>query len=245
MRWKYYLDRGETIFTQDVSLWGLYTVPWLFTIVAGIFLCCCCTLCYKCCRRSPSSRKLPGYSAGGCDEGPLTSSELELNHNSINLDDRKTAPPAPRQKLLQRIGRRVTKAVGRGADPWIEKMDEHNKRYFWNQDTGETSWTRPDGRDASGSPWTKQHDDNGREYFFNTETHESRWTDPSLDSKAENADLPTGWHTMEGPGSKKYYYNALTGKSQWNKPEYDAVADEDPSDPKGLVSSKGLQEEFL
>ena len=55
--------------------------------------------------------------------------------------------------------------------------------YWWNDATGESSWTTPAAVLAAGQAnpallWSEQRADDGRVYWWNSKTQESSWTRP-------------------------------------------------------------------
>lgn len=69
--------------------------------------------------------------------------------------------------------------------PWSEHTSPDGRTYFYNNDTKQSSWSKPDElktpaeRLMSKCPW-KEHKqaDTGKVYFYNSDTKESTWTEP-------------------------------------------------------------------
>ena len=72
-------------------------------------------------------------------------------------------------------------------EEWTISYDENGNEYYYNNDTGESSWTKPTTLD---SEWTTSYDENGNEYYVNNITGESRWTLPNSVQEVKN--LGTG-----------------------------------------------------
>uniref|UniRef100_K3X4C0 WW domain-containing protein n=1 Tax=Globisporangium ultimum (strain ATCC 200006 / CBS 805.95 / DAOM BR144) TaxID=431595 RepID=K3X4C0_GLOUD len=73
------------------------------------------------------------------------------------------------------------------ASDWVSYADGNGAAYFYNQRTGETSWTAPVdapaasvGEEASSSSeWQRAFDADGNAYYYNAVTEETSWTDPT------------------------------------------------------------------
>ena len=67
--------------------------------------------------------------------------------------------------------------------PWAATVDAASGRtYYYNSDTGETTWTLPDTA-ALPAPWSAALDPtSGRTYYYRTDTGETSWTRPNRDA---------------------------------------------------------------
>ena len=74
-------------------------------------------------------------------------------------------------------------AGGDGAE-WAELYDDNAQATYWfNNQTGEATWTAPPGFDLGppkGGDWASYMDAEGNEYWYNTATGETSWEDPAL-----------------------------------------------------------------
>jgi len=68
---------------------------------------------------------------------------------------------------------------------WTEHKSPDGRTYYYNTDTKQSSWTKPDAlkspseRLLSTCPWKEhKHADTGKVYFYNSDTKESTWTMP-------------------------------------------------------------------
>ena len=70
---------------------------------------------------------------------------------------------------------------------WRGTTDAHGTKYYYNETTGETSWTDPSAASGSGAPqgstmdqaWQELKDELGNTYYFNSDTQETSWTLPA------------------------------------------------------------------
>ena len=138
------------------------------------------------------------------------------------------------QENVEQLTARSTKA--READDWVEYETEDGARYYNNETTGESSWTKPDGFDQAwvaaadrdqfevsrtdGSQWQELTDDIGNKYYYNSETEESTWEKPpdfedawlaenqeQLTSRSLRLrDLNNEWQELIDPETQYTYY---------------------------------------
>ena len=126
----------------------------------------------------------------------------------------------------------------RVADAWTEYEDDDGHRYFYNNETGETQWEKPEGFDTEwlsnsqvtsrsiktrdmGANWEELLDPvSGYTYYFNSETSESRW---SLSPREIIA--PGTTSSEESGGSEEWvqYFDEEQGLPYYYKPSTDAV----------------------
>jgi len=75
----------------------------------------------------------------------------------------------------------VSSSLSSSSVDWIEALDEHGNKYWYNVSTGQTSWDDPS---LSPPPrvigeWCENFDDQGNSYWVNTTTGESSWEIPN------------------------------------------------------------------
>jgi len=135
------------------------------------------------------------------------------------------------------------------ADDWTEVKDpSSDKVYYYNTNTNETSWTRPEvmskgemnvvsaaflGSEGDKSNdvgdgscgWSEIKDPNtDKIYYYNTETNETSWEKPISMSGSEKTDdissnEQNDWvETLDPSSGKNYYYHAKTEMTSWEKP---------------------------
>jgi len=72
---------------------------------------------------------------------------------------------------------------------WTEYSTPEGKKYYFNRETKQTSWDKPDDlktpeeRAMDACPW-KEYSTQGRKYYYNTITKQSEWEMP-LEFKRE------------------------------------------------------------
>ncbi len=68
---------------------------------------------------------------------------------------------------------------------WVAAQDDYGRTYFYNSDSGESSWVDPRGsqheldKKVSKGEWDQYFDDNGTEYWVNRITGQSSWNGPT------------------------------------------------------------------
>lgn len=138
---------------------------------------------------------------------------------------------------------------------WTEAVDKKSgKTYYYNKQTKETRWTKPEiatagnvEDEATNNPanWVSSTDkSSGKKYYYNKVTKETRWSKPScfsgdadavsVDKKDmaanDEADLgdPRKWkRVIDKKTAKAYYYNSETKQTSWKKPKgFDQITNE-------------------
>ena len=68
---------------------------------------------------------------------------------------------------------------------WIEMWStKHNRKYWFNNKTNESSWTEPTNIKTTDSEWVEKWSDrHNRKYWFNNKTNKSTWEDPAIIKK--------------------------------------------------------------
>ena len=67
---------------------------------------------------------------------------------------------------------------------WSEHKSLDGKTYFYNKETKESIWEKPDDLKTpaelllSKCPWKEHHSDDGKTYYHNVDTKTSVWTIP-------------------------------------------------------------------
>jgi len=125
---------------------------------------------------------------------------------------------------------------------WIEASDPtHGRMYYYNSETGETTWDRPTAPSAveADVPQDSSVPDEAIQADEQTETHDSTLETKgvsvsseehtgevsvaaaSADDKKQSSDkLPAGWEEATDPtNGTTYYYNSQTGESSWELPK--------------------------
>jgi uncharacterized protein YbdZ (MbtH family) len=161
----------------------------------------------------------------------------------------------------------VVEAADTGAPPgkqikagWKMALSSSSKRYWYNRESGETSWVFP----AEGESvvpnlppgWKQATSSSGQTYFYNSTTKETRWTRPiALQSSGTPAQpisaakavatpsddsLPSGWkQAVSAKNNRVYYFAPATGETSWTKP----TAPVNTALPKGWRQAKSAKGE--
>lgn len=66
---------------------------------------------------------------------------------------------------------------------WQEATDEAGNVYYYNVETNETQWEKPDEEE---SEWVTYTTDDGQEYYYNTKTKETTWEKPEEKTEPDN-----------------------------------------------------------
>lgn len=80
----------------------------------------------------------------------------------------------------------VIETSQQSTSPWTAYVDDAGNTFYFNEQTGETSWTDPaeESNGSSGSAsatdgWQNAYDSDGNAYYYNVATGETSWTDPA------------------------------------------------------------------
>jgi len=125
----------------------------------------------------------------------------ELKYNNVVIIPEETdANQYISEKLL------LEKAIKQVDTEWVEKWsDKHNRKYWYNNNTNESTWLDPKNMKTIEQEWVeKWSDKHNRKYWYNNNTRESTWNDPSLIKKG-------------GKNLKKSIKNIKNQKKETNK----------------------------
>ncbi len=115
------------------------------------------------------------------------------------------------------------------AEEWRETRTPDGRVYYYNSQTSETRWTKPEAPLPPG--WVQNNAPDGRVYYYHSTTRERRWTRPTVEApvvqeKKELApsSLPTGWVEYKAGDGRPYYYNTATQQTSWVYPNSENAA---------------------
>ncbi|CAE7263082.1 unnamed protein product [Symbiodinium sp. CCMP2592] len=130
---------------------------------------------------------------------------------------------------------RIAACAGKPAEPpapWqlVEVPETPGQWYYWNEETGESSWDPPvsdsespvEATSPSSSPtegaWQQATTEDGDMYYYNEETGETSWTLPEAVKETPQSSAGR-WRGAAGPDGTVYYYNEATKETSWTLPE--------------------------
>ena len=166
-------------------------------------------------------------------ERPSTNSARpEEDRPQTSVAETRDQDDSPQETLLEED---VTDDAQNLPDGWEELIDESTgNMYYFNEETGETSWEKPDSRRdsrhtslSSGNKVSQENPDGRPEEEIPGLLEEA---DPisadevdagvdAQDSAVEQTYLPTGWIELKDPNSGKvYYYNEEDNTTSWERP---------------------------
>lgn len=126
---------------------------------------------------------------------------------------------------------------------WRTATAKNGHTYWYNPETGATSWTDPNSSQASSTDeWRESRTPEGRVYYYNSKTRETRWTKPDAAMPAVQAPLPPGWVQNKAPDGRVYYYHSTTRETRWTRPAVDAPAVKENKPPTPLLLPPGWAE---
>jgi hypothetical protein len=117
--------------------------------------------------------------------------------------DRKIQEAAAAKKAAEKIALEQKDERGKA---WTEMFDSATRNtYFYNTETGETSWSDPrHTTNSSSQPWTKRKDPaSGKTYYHNSATNETSWTHPQALAASPDEELSPSELRSWGTGRKK------------------------------------------
>jgi len=112
--------------------------------------------------------------------------------------------------------------------PWEAYQDDEGRTYYFNADTGETTWDKPMSEvevDGGGQDHEQQQ---GDEMELKEEEEEEEggggdvgeeMTPGQSIKEEENQENEAEWIAYQDDEGREYYYNTVTQVTQWDKPE--------------------------
>ena len=91
---------------------------------------------------------------------------------------------------------------------WSEENDGQGSTYYYNQQTGETSWERPGGMQQQGQ----------NSFGGGYQGAASRMGQNQFGNQGAGGALPFGWSEENDGQGSTYYYNQQTGETTWERP---------------------------
>jgi len=159
----------------------------------------------------------------------------------IQSAERQKAAASRKVKAAQVKLRKMEQTGASAGSDWKEHVDPSSgKTYYYNERTGESSWTNPvpaqaaiplgdATQPAKTEEWTAHVDPaSGNTYYYNATTGATSWTkpeaspqeQPQAQAQAQPTAAASDWTEHTDPSSgRQYYYNAKTGETSWTLPE--------------------------
>ena len=113
--------------------------------------------------------------------------------------------------------------------PWEAYQDDEGRTYYFNADTGETTWDKPMSGvevDEGDQDYEQQQQQQGDEMENKEEkgggggdAGEERASDQAMKEEEKNQENEGEWIAYQDDEGREYYYNTVTQVTQWDKPE--------------------------
>lgn len=113
--------------------------------------------------------------------------------------------------------------------PWEAYQDDEGRTYYFNADTGETTWDKPMSGvevDEGDQDYEQQQQQQGDEMENKEEkgggggdAGEERASDQAMEEEEKNQENEGEWIAYQDDEGREYYYNTVTQVTQWDKPE--------------------------
>eukprot|EP00601_Ochromonadales_sp_CCMP2298_P029886 CAMPEP_0173341404 /NCGR_PEP_ID=MMETSP1144-20121109/9553_1 /TAXON_ID=483371 /ORGANISM="non described non described, Strain CCMP2298" /LENGTH=1248 /DNA_ID=CAMNT_0014287723 /DNA_START=121 /DNA_END=3867 /DNA_ORIENTATION=- len=117
----------------------------------------------------PDSAQDPESAQESVDPAPTPKSPAPPMSRAPSASGINRPPGAPLSRAPSQ--RAPSDAEGGG---WVPNEDEYGRTYFYNEQTGESSWSNPDQPPLQRGEWVRHFDDSGQEYWVNG-AGESAW----------------------------------------------------------------------
>ena len=140
---------------------------------------------------------------------PSNGEEKEKTKDNPDEDESK---PREDEELVAESQLEIPSSSNKDGSKWTVHTDDDNTVYYYNEETGETQWEKPDGVILESST-TANDTDAGNDAKMKIEEKSQEET-----SEPSKKDGPK-WTVHKDDDNAVYYYNEETGETQWEKPE--------------------------
>lgn len=108
---------------------------------------------------------------------------------------------------------------------WQEVTDDEGRVYYYNSETQETSWVKPEEGDSD-SKWQAYKTEDGREYYYNEITGETTWEKPEeLKSTVNVENKASEEEQTQSEIDQLLIEKSLDSNELLNPPQYDSFKD--------------------
>ena len=121
----------------------------------------------------------------------IMKNELKYN-NVVIIPEGTDANQFISDKLVLEPQNELENAISTQPEWIVMWSTKHNRKYWFNNKTNESSWTEPTNIKTTDSEWVEKWSDrHNRKYWFNNKTNKSTWEDPAIIKKGGKKKIRT------------------------------------------------------